>query len=250
MKHAALLLPLLLALGACASTPEKHSSNEERARIYTSLGVAYLQQGQPRPAVMELEKALRLDKHSENAYSVLALAYQALNQPQLADQAFRNALSLKPKASDTLNNYGAFLYTQKRYDEAEKVLDRALADPLYSTPHFALYNLARVLQAKGEQTQARQALNRALQLVPDYPPALLLLAQMDYQDGNIGVAEALLGQVLGKMPNDLDAQLLAGEIAEKRHNYEKARFYLHQVIDKAPFSPQGRSAQALLVKLP
>lgn len=249
--RAALALCALLLLGACRTVgPQAPGTPQERASVLASLGVAYLQKGEPRMAVAELEKAVALDAKSIDAYSTLGLAYQQLEQPELAEKAFKKALSVNAKSSEVLNNYGVFLYNQRRLDEAESHLRRALRDPLYATPHYALVNLARVANARGDKAAARQHLERALHLMPKYYPALLEIAQVDYADGKIDAAWAAVSQVLVMAPDDADALLVAGQIAKDRANIPVARQYLQLVVDKAPFSPQARAAQTLLLQLP
>lgn len=250
MKAAFWLATFLFLSGCATSGGENTSSPEKRAQIYTALGVAYLQQGQTRAAVQEFNKAIEIDSRAADAHSALGLAYQQLNQPELAAKAFREALDISPHAPGILNNYGAFLLSQGKYGEAEKALRQALADPLYPTPQFAYLNLAKVHAARGDQQQARADLNRALEIQPNFAPALLQLAILDYAEGNLPAAESEVELALAQMPTDLDARLLAGQVARDRKRYEEARRHFQQVIDQAPFSPQGRRAQSLLLQLP
>lgn len=250
MKAAFWLAAFLFLSGCATGGGESTSTPAKRAQIYTALGAAYLQQGQARAAVQEFNKAIEIDPRSADAHSALGLAYQQLNQPDLAANAFRKALDISPNAPGILNNYGAFLLSQGKLDEAEKALKRALADPLYPTPQFAYLNLAKVYAARGNQQQARDMLGHALEIQRNFAPALLQLAFLDYAEGNMPAAESEVEQVLAQMPTDLDAQLLAGKIAKARNRQADARHYLQQLIDQAPFSPQGRNAQNLLLQLP
>lgn len=250
MQRAALCAVLLL-LGACKTVgPQTKGTPQERAAVLTSLGVAYLQKGEPRLAVPELEKAVALDDESIDAYNTLGLVYQQLEQPALAEKSFKKALAINPKSSEVLNNYGVFLFSQGDLNTAQAHLQKALLDPLYATPHYALVNLARVANARHDKGAARQYLERALRLMPKYYPALLEIAQVDYADGKIDQALVAVTQVLTMAPDSADALLIAGQIARDRANIDLARQYFQQVVDKAPFSPQARTAQAMLLQLP
>jgi hypothetical protein len=46
------------------------------------------------------------------------------NGAELADQHFRKALSSRPADARILNNYGSFLFEQKRYKDAYERLSR------------------------------------------------------------------------------------------------------------------------------
>lgn len=120
------------------------------------------------------------------------------------------------KNPEYLNNYGAFLINSRNYGEAVIELKRATSDPLYSTPQFAWTNLAQAYAGLKDLSAARDALDRALYLVPNYPPALLMLAELDYNDGKADAAFAHLQVVLAQEPDNADALLLAGRIAALR----------------------------------
>ncbi|MGC9216142.1 type IV pilus biogenesis/stability protein PilW [Acidithiobacillus sp.] len=228
--------------------PTPANSDKAKAGIYTSLGAAYLQNGHPRQAIRELQLAIAANSRYANAYNVMGLAYEQLQQRDLARSAFRRALSIDAKNPEYLNNYGAFLVNSGNYAEAIIELKRATADPLYSTPQFAWTNLAQAYAGLKNLSAARDALNRALYLVPNYPPALLMLAELDYKDGKADAAFAHLQVVLAQEPDNADALLLAGRIAAMQGRITQAQSLWQRCVTASPYSAAGKQAQRLLLQ--
>ncbi|MDD2747694.1 MAG: type IV pilus biogenesis/stability protein PilW [Acidithiobacillus ferrooxidans] len=228
--------------------PTPVNSDKAKAGIYTSLGAAYLQNGHPRQAIRELQLAIAANSRYANAYNVMGLAYEQLQQRDLARSAFRRALSIDAKNPEYLNNYGAFLINSRNYAEAIIELKRATSDPLYSTPQFAWTNLAQAYAGLKDLSAARDALNRALYLVPNYPPALLMLAELDYKDGKADAAFAHLQVVLAQEPDNADALLLAGRIAALQGRTTQAQSLWQRCVTASPYSAAGKQAQQLLLQ--
>ncbi|MDA8176345.1 MULTISPECIES: type IV pilus biogenesis/stability protein PilW [Acidithiobacillus] len=219
-----------------------------KAGIYTSLGTAYLQDGHPRQAIRELQMANQADDSYADAYNVMGLAYEQLGQKTLARQAFEQALSLDAKNPEYRNNYGAFLVNTGDYQQAIVQLKQATADPLYSTPQFAWTNLAQAYAGLKDPVAARNALNRALYLLPNYPPALQILAEMDFKEGNVQAAYGHLQVVLAQEPDNASALLLAGQIAARQGRPEQAAALWQRCVNAAPYSDAGKKAQQLLLQ--
>src|SRR5690606_17244864 len=122
--RAALYLSLVCLLAGCVRTggpvdPLSTREGRDAARdAYIQLGIGHLQQGSTEKAKEPLRKALELDPSSAEAYSALAVVYQYEMEPKLADESYRKALALSQNDTRVLNNYGGFLFEQKRYPEA------------------------------------------------------------------------------------------------------------------------------------
>ena len=228
--------------------PTPANTDKAKAGIYTSLGAAYLQDGHPRQAIRELQLAIADNRNYADAYNVMGLAYAQLQQNALARAAFRKALSIDAKNPEYLNNYGAFLVNSGSYAEALVELKRATADPLYSTPQFAWTNLAQAYAGLKDLSAARDALNRALYLVPNYPPALQMLAELDFKDGNADAAFAHLQEVLAQEPDNANALLLAGQIAAQQGRTTQAQSLWQRCVTASPYSAAGKRAQQLLLQ--
>ncbi|MDA8114074.1 MAG: type IV pilus biogenesis/stability protein PilW [Acidithiobacillus sp.] len=228
--------------------PAPANTDKAKAGIYTSLGSAYLQDGHPRQAIRELQLAIADNRNYADAYNVMGLAYAQLQQNESARSAFRKALSIDAKNPEYLNNYGAFLVNSGSYVEAIVELRRATADPLYSTPQFAWTNLAQAYAGLKDLLAARDALNRALYLVPNYPPALQMLAELDFKDGKADAAFAHLQVVLAQEPDNANALLLAGQIAAQQGRTAQAQSLWQRCVTASPYSAAGKRAQQLLLQ--
>ncbi|OYV74976.1 MAG: pilus assembly protein PilW, partial [Acidithiobacillus ferrivorans] len=124
----------------------------------------------------------------------------------------------------------------------------AAADPLYGTPQFAWTNLAQAYAGLKDLPAARDALNRALYLVPNYPPALQMLAELDFKDGKADAAFAHLQVVLAQEPDNANALLLAGQIAAQQGRTAQAQSLWQRCVTASPYSAAGKRAQQLLLQ--
>ena len=182
----ALLFLLTGLLAGCVSSgsgnPLKTREGRDEARdAYVQLGIGYLQQGEPARAKAPLREALELDSRSADAHAALALVFQAEMENELADKHFREALASRSDAR-ILNNYGSFLYEQKRYREALQRFTAASADTLYPERARVFQNLGMTTLQLGQPEAAEQHFTRALRLDSRQPGALLELAQLAYAD--------------------------------------------------------------------
>lgn len=181
----ALLLLLTGLMAGCVSSgssdPLRTASGREQARdAYIQLGIGYLQQGEAARAKTPLRKALDLDPGSADAHAALALVFQNEMEYQLADEHYRKALSGRNDAR-ILNNYGSFLFEQKRYPEAMERFTKASEDNLYSERARVFQNMGMTALQLGQHEQAETYFTRALRLDSRQPRALLELALLAYE---------------------------------------------------------------------
>src|SRR5690606_2217435 len=105
-----------------------------------------------------------LDGSDADANAALALVFQAQAEPELADQYFQKALATRPGDPRLLNNYGSFLFAQKRYAQASEYFQQAAADTLYPERSRVFENLGVTSMLLGQRDTARQQLEKALHL--------------------------------------------------------------------------------------
>jgi type IV pilus assembly protein PilF len=196
IEKIALLLMLLGLLQACyVPVNPQPSQNEKASKINVQLGIGYMQQNNLELANEKLSKAIRQNPDSAPAHNAFAILQDRLRQTEKAEYHYKEATSLDPENSQAANNYGAFLCRHGRERESEKHFLQALKNPLYSTPEVAYTNAALCLLQLGEakETQrAKEYLNKAIAVNSDYGPALLVMANLLFEEGEYAAAKPYL----------------------------------------------------------
>lgn len=197
-----LLLPVVLALVACAGTGSSgagvpkarkvDTDAQEAAALQVKLGQGYLTEGQLETARDKLRRALELDPNSADAHTLMAVLHERINRPQLAESFYRRAAELKPEDGSTNNNVGAFLCGTGRFDEAEPYFQRALQDPFYRTPALAYTNAGVCAAKAGRHEKAETYFRQSIELEPGNAVALFELARIHLQKGDFLRARAFL----------------------------------------------------------
>ncbi|MDG9921985.1 MULTISPECIES: type IV pilus biogenesis/stability protein PilW [unclassified Pseudomonas] len=184
-SRAALYLLLGCLLVGCVTEgnvdPMKTGKGRDEARdAFIQLGIGYLQQGETGRAKVPLKKALELDPSSADAHVALALVFQREMEPELADAHFRKALSQNGSDARVLNNYGSFLFEQKRYEDALSKYAKAAEDSLYPERARVFENMGLTALQLGKTGDAKLYFERAHRLSPRQPRTLLELASLSY----------------------------------------------------------------------
>jgi len=232
----------LLAAGA-ASADEigaKQSQNELAAKYNMQLGIAYLKDGEVQLAREKIDKALKQNPHDADVQTAAGLLYEALGEMDTADHHYSEALHIDPKNPDKENNYGQFLCRRGRYDKGEKLLEAAAKSPLYTTPQVAYTNAAICARTAGKLDQSEQYLRSALSLSPNYPDALLQLADLSFTRGNLLQARDLLARFFQVSSRTPDALLLGVKVERAAGDYRAAEDYATQLRKDFPGSAQAR----------
>ena len=115
-----------------------------------------------------IERALAIDPDCGRAH--VARAIWSNGDPADREADFRRGLELDPSDGRGLVAFSEFLDKQRRYDEAGRVLDRAMVvDPLSPRLHFRL--VMRDFDRQGVRFRD-SGLKHVLEIDPDYQPAL------------------------------------------------------------------------------
>ncbi|KAF1056892.1 MAG: Photosystem I assembly protein Ycf3 [Pseudomonas delhiensis] len=247
--RAALIVLLAFVLAGCVTTgkqdPLKTTKGRQEARdAYIQLGLAYLQGGNTERAKVPLSQALALDSSSADAHAALALVYQTEMETKLAETEYRKALSERSDDARIWNNYGAFLFEQKRYKDAYDAYTKATADSLYPERSRVFANLGQVCISMGDRAQAKQLFEKSLRLNRRQPGALLDMAQLSYEDREYVPARDYYEQYLQQGQQNARSLLLGVRLAKVFDDKDTAASYGLQLKRLYPASPEYQAYQA------
>jgi len=161
------------------------SDVRKRARIRLELALGYFQHGETTTALDQIKQSLATDPTYAAAYNLRGLVYMRLDDPGLAEDSFRRAISLDPRDPDAMHNYGWLLCQQKRYGDADKQFDQALAVPNYSDRSKTLMTRGICQLQAGDRARAEESLKQAYEIdagnpVIGYNLALLLTQRNEW----------------------------------------------------------------------
>ncbi|VXC99529.1 Pilus assembly protein PilW [Pseudomonas sp. 8Z] len=227
LLRSSLVLLLVSLLSACVTTGDVSPLKTEKGRkeavdAYVQLGIAYIQQGDTQSAKVPLKSALDIDSSNADAHAALALAFQVEMEPKLADEHYRKALSQRPGDARLLNNYGGFLFEQKRYKEANENYLKASEDNLYPERSRVFENLGLTALQLGQREQAKEYFQRSLRLSNRQPRALLEMAQLSYEDREYVPARSYYDAYSEIAPQNARSLLLGVRLAGVFEDRDKA----------------------------
>ena len=157
-------------------------------------------------AMQWLARAIALNPREGTAYTVRAwLAEHAAD----AEADYRRGLALSPNDAVGYERFAKRLFSLYQPDgrffdpgkraEAFEMIDRATTlNPLSVTTHIA--KALMTLYGRGNATEAKGELLKALELQPNYYPAIMRLAEVHYSEGDTAEAIRLAEQALSLEP--------------------------------------------------
>jgi len=251
-----LLLVLTAAfLTACAGTAPSadreiktdsdQTDNDRRAAIRLELAQGYFSRGQFTTALDELKLALQAKPELREAVNLRGLIYAAMGDHALAEEAFRRALTVYPNDPDTLHNYGWFMCQQQRWQTAESLFDKALAQPIYRAPARTLLAKGVCEARAGRLLMAEKTLSRAFELDPGSPVIAVNLSEVLYRNRELERARFYVKRV-NDQPEQVNAQSLWLQLRVERKlgNSAMVDELAQQMRRKHPQAPETQALDA------
>lgn len=172
---------LCAMLGGCVTTTNSIFTRKENKtqaeKDYIQLGLAYTQKGEYEVARQDFQKALAINSDSAGALAGMGLLYQIQDEPDLAEESFQKALHADPSYTRGRTFYGAFLYSQGRYQDCYDQFSRAAQDFNFTDRSLIYTNLGRCAEKIGRTDEAIDAFRKSLGINRQNIPTLLGLTQ-------------------------------------------------------------------------
>lgn len=248
MKKSELTAILVLTgmlLGGCVSTttgPPEPETGDDAAEYNYQLGVRYLQNGSYDLARDRLLRAIELDPRMGKAHMTLGMAYEALENPRLATEAYEESVRVEPRNYELQNGYAVFLCKQRQFDKARRHFKRAASHPENDTAETTLTNAGLCMQQEPNPVAAEEFFREALERKPNYGEALLQLCLLKFQQQDYMGARAFLQRFMGSNRTTAGVLFLAAEIEGKLGNERGRTEYINQLLREFPESREARRA--------
>ncbi len=244
MKYLGVLACVMFLAGcAMTSTSPTASQNtaadqEELAKIYADMGLAYFRRGELKHAQERLEKSLSIKSDAPDTLHYLAEIYHQLGRTAEAEELYRKAVALTPNSPNLLNNFAAFLCAQQQYEEADQIFAKVINDPTYTTPYIASENAGRCALRQGDKEKAEAYFVEALRLQPTLPRSLFHMAELQYGKGNYFKARAFFERFLAVGAKTPEVLLLGYKIEKQLGDEQMAKTYSDPLIREYRDSPE------------
>ena len=167
-----------------------------------------------------LVDALKLTPETPSDTLLAGQIAEAAGDAQIAEQEYRQALRTQPDLSDASAGLAHLLIAEKRYADAQPVVEAALRrDPQNMTLNA---QLAAVLNGEGKPADALTLLEKLHQSEPESASVASMLADADFQAGKLEEADALYQQLLAKNPTNPDLLDAHGQILVRQKQFQEA----------------------------
>ena len=198
-----------------------------------SLGLAYLRTNRIQESINILQKLLILDPENAQAYYLLGNAYEKSKNTLKAIESYRNSLSYFPENVKALNSLGNLYYASGNFREAMDVYYKAMN--INSGNTGVLNNLGDInLYQMKNINEAKSLLNKAIELDPDFIPALNNLGNAFMLSGETDKAEKTFNEIILKDPKNVQAYGNLAVLYEDRGEINKAKTMLAKVLQINP----------------
>lgn len=243
-KKLTFLLLVWCWLAGCVTTENSaftaDTSKDKAVTSRVDLALSYLRKGDAESARRNLKAALKIDPKSPRVHDALGVVFSKEGEPEIAESHFKKAIAYDSSYSKARNNYAAFLYEQKRYKAAMKQLKIVTADQLYKERLRAFANLGQVAVKLGDTETAEYAFSRALKMRKGYSPALLELAIIRFDRGELDVAQQYYSRYKSKAKQSPRALLLGIRLAEAQNDRSAKASYALALKNLYPNSNEYR----------
>jgi len=204
------------------------------AVYYCNQGSNHYNRGAYQEAAGSFKKSLAINSSVAMVHYNLACAYREINMDEQAIGEYRNTIRIDPKYSRAYTGLSKLYWEDKKHEEALALLKQASAKLPYDQEieklsdaisfEYMTYCLDKGIDVflSGNQKMARDLLNKALEIRPDFAYAHYTLGYFYYAENNYKEAEEALNRALQADSRYWPAYKLLGDICMEKGDYKEA----------------------------
>jgi Tfp pilus assembly protein PilF len=235
----------LIFLLSCAPT-----TKEEQVKdwlYYYDLGMSALSAKNYSEAIANFFIATQKAPNEPKVWNSLGIAYMEVYEYEKAESAFRRAIEVDKKFTESRLNLGVMYFRKKDYENALREIRTALADETFPHKHIAFYYLARIYKALDNQNLYLENLRKATAYNPMFLEAQLELANAYEEMGDYRSALDVYRNLLNNGINTPQIELSMARLLFYTEDYENAKLFIKRLIEnKQADASQKSQAYELL----
>lgn len=192
---------LLLASFFCFSqeAPEDTTKVSPEFELYKSAS-KLIDTGRYKDALVQLKKAVKINRFYADAYSKMAYAKTKLNDTKGAEKDLTSALKIDPNHYESLKLFGIINFNAKKYTEAKLYFDSAAVQNVDDAEF--LYLRGKLMYIGKNYKGALDIAAQALELKPKYTEVFILKAESRFAMKEYKHAIKELDEAIKLMPDD------------------------------------------------
>jgi putative PEP-CTERM system TPR-repeat lipoprotein len=237
-----LLVILSVGIAACGKTEVSDTEHVTRAKALKS-------KGDVKATLIELKNALQKNPDNPEARLLLGELYIEIGNGEAAEKELSRASDLGVTGPYMQKLKGESLLLQRKYNEVLSTL-KSLDVENSAELQVLSGDAQRGLRRAG---LARYSYNQALALQANNIDALLGIASLDIQGGNIGTARSEIADILALSPKNIEALILQGTVNQREGHIGAAldsyRQAVHLLQSNNLVTRLGMVARTSLAKL-
>ena len=185
-------------------------ASAERPDVQTNLGTLYAMLRRWQEAEQAFRRAIDIDPAWIPAYVNLSEVQRALGRESAAEETLRQAVAAVPDAAEPYHALGLSLVRQRRYDDALQALETAWRNDPDNGQFGFVYAVA--LNSLGDTAGAIAVLDGVVDRHPAHRQALMSLAQLHRDTGDLASARGILDRLRAYAPDDPEIAALADTV--------------------------------------
>ncbi|MDX2495118.1 MAG: tetratricopeptide repeat protein [Desulfuromusa sp.] len=241
---------LIFSLFACVPVSQEAQKDHHQADVHYKLALAHLQADNPTLALKELLVAVKQNPQSSSIQVALAQTYQRKKAYPQAEKHYLEALKLSDNDPRYQNNLATLYLDIKEWDKAIKYFDQASKNLLFVNAHVAIVGKGYAHFKKMDYPAALNYYNEAIELTPRYSSAYFLKSEVYHALGDVELEKAALQRAIELAPQFIRARYQLAVLLLQENSLEEAADQLKIILEFSPTSELGSKARKLLNSLP
>jgi tetratricopeptide (TPR) repeat protein len=208
------------------------SRDNNSAHGLNLLGMICVNTGRQEEAVRLIKRAIKLNPVDAQAHGNLGLAYQRMEDLDLAERHLRKSIGIDANKPTIWNSLGNVLRDKGQAADAVKIYERTLR--VHGNFPECWTNLSKALVDLGQFERAFQAVSRAIQIDPRLPETHNQMAEVYRKKSKFDLAISAYKKSLQLDPTLYESMLGLATVYRESEDSDAALAILNQLIKQEP----------------